>query len=349
MALLEVDDLCVHFTLPGMVLEAVGGVSFRLGRGECLGIVGESGAGKSVLGFSLVNLLAPPGRIVSGRIRLEGRELTTLSERRWRAIRGRRMAMVFQDPRATLDPLFTVGQQMHETLRAHRRLSRRLARRMVLHRLHQVGLEAPESQLARYPHQLSGGQCQRVVIAMALLLDPDIIIADEPTTALDVTTQGELVALLTSLCRTLDLSLIVISHDLAVIQQLTQRVLVMYAGRVVESGPTREVINDPQHPYTQALVDALPQMYPPRAPLRPIPGSPPAPGAAPTGCTFHPRCRYRHAGDDDLRRRCEGISPGLIPSGGSEVACHWVAQLIDHEMTDHEAIDAAQVHDESLG
>ncbi|WP_422917524.1 ABC transporter ATP-binding protein [Salinicola tamaricis] len=342
MALLEVDDLSVHFTLPGMVLETLAGVSFRLGRGDCLGIVGESGAGKSVLGFSLVNLLAPPGRIVSGRIRLEGRELTTLSERHWRAIRGRRMAMVFQDPCATLNPVLTVGQQMHETLRAHRRLSRRLARRMVLHRLHQVGLEAPESQLSRYPHQLSGGQCQRVVIAMALLLDPDIIIADEPTTALDVTTQAELVALLASLCRTLDLSLIVISHDLTVIQQLTQRVLVMYAGRVVESGPTRRDQRPPAplHPGAgrcpAADVSAA-------APLRPIPGSPPAPGAAPTGCAFHPRCRYRHAADDELRRRCEGSSPALIPSSGSEVACHWVARLIDQETS-----DAVEVHDEPL-
>lgn len=328
MALLEVEHLDVRFPLRQGEIRAVRDVSFALVRGERLGIVGESGAGKSVLAFSLLKLLSRPGRIASGQVRFEGRELTSLSDRQLRRIRGNRVAMVFQDPLTTLNPVLTIGQQMIESLKAHRRISSRQARAIAMHKLRQVQISSPERRLEQYPHQLSGGLCQRVVIAIALLLDPDIIIADEPTTALDVTTQAQIIALLRQLCDKHNVSLIVISHDLGVISQLTQRLLVMYAGRVVEQGPTREIINDAQHPYTQGLINALPQMTRPRQPLQQIPGSMPTLAETPTGCAFHPRCRYRFSMDRMPRRDCVERIPEAVRSGESQVACHWVAELI---------------------
>lgn len=336
MALLEVEHLDVRFPLRRGEIRAVRDVSFTLARGERLGIVGESGAGKSVLAFSLLKLLSRPGRIASGQVRFEGRELTSLSDRQLRRIRGNRMAMVFQDPMTTLNPVLTIGQQMIESLKAHRRISSRQARTIAVHKLRQVKISSPEQRLEQYPHQLSGGLCQRVVIAIALLLDPDIIIADEPTTALDVTTQAEIIALLRELCDKHNVSLIVISHDLGVISQLTQRLLVMYAGRIVERGPTREIINDAQHPYTQGLINALPQMTPPRQRLRQIPGSMPTLAQVPTGCAFHPRCRYRFSTDGTPRRDCVERIPEVVSSGECQVACHWVTELITTVSTEEE-------------
>ncbi|KAA0019271.1 ABC transporter ATP-binding protein [Salinicola corii] len=328
MALLEVEHLDVRFPLRHGEIRAVRDVSFALDRGERLGIVGESGAGKSVLAFSLLRLLSRPGRIVRGQVRFEGRELTQLSDRQLRRVRGNRVAMIFQDPLTTLNPVLTIGQQMIESLKAHRRISSRRARSVALHKLRQVQISSPEQRLAQYPHQLSGGLCQRVVIAIALLLDPDIIIADEPTTALDVTIQAEIIALLKQLCEKHNVSLIVISHDLGVIGRLTQRLLVMYAGRIVEQGPTREIINDAQHPYTQGLINALPQMALPRQPLAQIPGTMPSLSQVPGGCAFHPRCRYRFTPQGLPRQDCRERIPEAVASGESRVACHWVRELI---------------------
>ncbi|OLO05503.1 MULTISPECIES: ABC transporter ATP-binding protein [Salinicola] len=328
MALLEVEHLEVCFPSRDGEIRAVRDVSFTLERGERLGIVGESGAGKSVLAFSLLKLLSRPGRIVRGQVRFEGRELTPLSDRQLRRIRGNRVAMIFQDPLTTLNPVLTIGQQMIESLKAHRRIAARDARILALHKLRQLQVSSPEQRLEQYPHQLSGGLCQRVVIAIALLLDPDIIIADEPTTALDVTIQAEIIALLRQLCDKHNVGLIVISHDLGVIGQLTQRLLVMYAGRIVEQGPTREIINDAQHPYTQGLINALPQMTLPRQRLAQIPGNMPTLSRAPDGCAFHPRCRYGFTSSGQPRQDCRERVPGIIVSGDSQVACHWVQELI---------------------
>lgn len=328
MALLEVENLDVRFPLRHGEIQAVRDLSFQLERGERLGIVGESGAGKSVLGFSLVNLLAAPGRITAGSIRFEGRELVGLSERRWRHLRGRRIAMIFQDPRATLNPVLTIGVQMIETVRAHRRLGGRSARAMVLRTLEQVRIDAPESRLAQYPHELSGGLCQRVVIAIALLLDPDIIVADEPTTSLDVTIQADIVNLLLTLCQQRSISLILISHDLGVVNQLTHRLMIMYAGAIVEQGPTRQLLNDPQHPYTQALINALPEMTPPRQPLQQLPGAMPPLSAVPTGCAFHPRCPYRLDALGQPRQACTDTPPDFTDVADTQVACHVVRDLI---------------------
>ncbi|WP_251978093.1 ABC transporter ATP-binding protein [Salinicola avicenniae] len=330
MALLEVNGLDVQFPMRQQPLQALRGVAFHLERGERLGIVGESGAGKSVLAFSLLNLLSRPGFINAGSIRFEGQELVGLSERRLRRLRGRRLAMIFQDPMMTLNPLLTIGQQMVETLHAHRRLTRREARALAIGRLGHVQIAEPELRLRQYPHELSGGMRQRVVIAIALLLDPDIIIADEPTTALDVTTQANLIALLRQLCDKHNVGLILISHDLGVINQLTQRTLVMYAGSIVEQGPTRVLINDAQHPYTQGLVNALPQLTPPRQRLRQIPGPLPDPLDSPVGCAFHPRCPYRFHDDGTPREDCLARAPRLESAGEGRVACHWVREL--HEI-----------------
>ncbi|GHB09239.1 ABC transporter ATP-binding protein [Salinicola rhizosphaerae] len=328
MALLEVDNLDVRFPLRHGEIQAVRDLSFTLERGERLGIVGESGAGKSVLGFSLVNLLAAPGRIIGGSIRFEGRELIGLPEHRWRHLRGRRIAMIFQDPRATLNPVLTIGAQMIETVRAHRRLGGRSARAMVLRTLEQVRIDDPESRLAQYPHELSGGLCQRVVIAIALLLDPDIIVADEPTTSLDVTIQADIVNLLLTLCQQRSISLILISHDLGVVNQLTHRLMIMYAGAIVEQGPTRQLLNDPQHPYTQALINALPEMTPPRQPLQQLPGAMPSLSAVPTGCAFHPRCPYRLDALGQPRQVCIDTPPDFTDVADTQVACHVVRELI---------------------
>ena len=319
MALLQVENLEVCLELPEHSLTALEQISFTLGRGERLGIVGESGAGKSMLGFALLNLLAKPARIRSGKVHFDGRDLLSLPARELRKVRGNRIAMIFQDPMVTLNPSLTIGTQMMESLRAHRRISRADARRLALKKLEQVKLNDPEQLFEQYPYQLSVGMCQRVVIAISLLLEPDIVIADEPTTALDVTLQAEILQLLQELCDIHHLALIIISHDLAVVAQVTQRLLVMYAGRIVEQGPTRELINDAQHPYTQGLMNALPQLTLPGERLRQIPGNLPTLLNLPSGCAFHPRCAYRLSA-------CTQSQPGFTQVGGCQVACHMVAQ-----------------------
>jgi peptide/nickel transport system ATP-binding protein len=260
MNLLSVSNLNVNFHMKQRELAALIDVSFTLNRGERIAIVGESGAGKSVLGFSIVNLIGKPGYIASGSIRLENKEITTMNLRQLQEVRGKRIAMIFQDPMMTLNPVLTIGDQLVETIRSHTKIAYKDARNIAIEKLHHVQIASPEKRFDQYPHELSGGMRQRVIIASVLLLNPDIIIADEPTTALDVTIQAEILQLLLAICRDNGVALVLISHDLGVVSKVADRTLVMYAGRVVEEGPTLEIINDPQHPYTQGLLNALPQM-----------------------------------------------------------------------------------------
>lgn len=327
MALLEVNNLDVRFALRQGDVRALRDVCFSLDRGERLGIVGESGAGKSVAAFSLLNLIARPGYIAGGSINFDGHELTSMSDRALRKIRGHRISMIFQDPMMTLNPVLTIGEQMIECLKAHRRISSREARAISLRKLEQVQIPSPDKRLDHYPHELSGGMRQRIIIAIALLLDPDIIIADEPTTALDVTIQAEIMALLLELCEKHNVALILITHDLGVVSQVTQRMLVMYAGRVIEQGPTREIINDPQHPYTQGLMNALPQMATPGSRLNQIRGSMPSLNKLPSGCAFHPRCDFATRPEGELRPACVDQVPEFVDSGNCQVACHMVAEM----------------------
>lgn len=320
MALLSVQDLNVKFGGPFSGLSAVKNVSFELHRGERLGIVGESGAGKSITGFALMNLLSAPGFIESGKVLFDGKDMVRMHERQLRKVRGNRLAMIFQDPLVTLNPVLTVGQQMIETLLAHRRLRRDEAEFIAIQKLREVYIPSPEMRMRQYPHELSGGMRQRVIIAIALLLDPDLIIADEPTTALDVTTQADILELLLHLCMSNNVSLILITHDLGVVCQLTERIMVMYAGEIVETGKTREVINDPQHPYTQGLISALPQQTLPGRQLKSINGYMPSLLSMPSGCPFHPRCAY--ASDE-----CREKRPDLVQYRDASVACHEVNRL----------------------
>ena len=327
MALLEVRHLNVNFRLKNVELAALIDISFSLKQGERLAFVGESGAGKSVLGFSIVNLISKPGYIASGSIRLKDQELTHLSNRQMRHIRGKRIAMIFQDPMMTLNPVLTIGIQMVEAIRSHSKINYQDAKRIVLDKLHQVQIASPESRFDQYPHELSGGMRQRVIIATALLMTPDIIIADEPTTALDVTIQAEILELLQQICKESNVALILISHDLGVVSRIAERTIVMYAGRIVEEGPTLEIINDPQHPYTQGLLNALPQMTLPGQRLNQIQGVMPSLVDRPTGCAFHPRCPY-------AMEKCRQAPPEFIYNGISHVACYMVEDMLAHDASD---------------
>jgi len=291
MPMLEVQDLHVAFPQGRKSeVEALRGVDLTLEKGERLGVVGESGAGKSMLAFAILNLIAEPGRVSQGRIMFHDRNLLDLSERDIRAVRGNRISMIFQDPMVTLNPVLSIGTQMMETLRAHRRISGAKARALCIAKLREVAIPSPESRLDAYPHELSGGLRQRVVIAIALLTDPELIIADEPTTALDVTIQAEIMALILKLCRENDVALILITHDLGVVAEVTQRLMIMYAGKCVETGATGAIINAPHHPYSAGLLRALPQNAARGTRLYQIPGAMPPITALPTGCAYHPRC-----------------------------------------------------------
>lgn len=320
MSLLSVRDLTVKFGMRDGAVTALNRISFDLGKGERLGIVGESGAGKSITGFSLMNLLSQPGFIDAGKIYFDGEDIVQMNEAEMRNVRGNRMAMIFQDPMVTLNPVLTIGQQMIETLMAHRDLKYKEARQIAALKLREVYIPSPEERLEQYPHELSGGMRQRIIIAIALLLDPDLIIADEPTTALDVTIQADIMELLLQLCESNKVGLILITHDLGVVSQMTERVLVMYAGRIIEAGRTREVINDPQHPYTQGLISALPQQTLPGQRLKQIPGNMPTLTGIPSGCPFNPRCNF--AVD-----HCRTTLPETVQYGNAEVACHEVNRL----------------------
>jgi peptide/nickel transport system ATP-binding protein len=287
---LEVDGLVTEFEMRGGTARAVDGVSFRLAPGEVLGLVGESGSGKSVTGFSVLGLIDPPGRIAGGSIRFKGEELVGAPDERLRALRGNKIAMIFQDPMMTLNPVLRVDTQMIEAIRAHRKVGRAEARARAKEALEMVGIPAPEERLNAYPHQLSGGMRQRVAIAIAFLNEPDLIIADEPTTALDVTIQAQIIHEAQALCRRTGTALIWITHDLAVVAGLADRIAVMYAGRIVEQGATDDVIDRPLHPYTVGLLGSVPSANRRGEKLTQIPGMTPNILRLPEGCAFRERC-----------------------------------------------------------
>ncbi len=290
--LLDVEHLTTVFDLPDGPAPAVDDVSFEIARGETLGLVGESGSGKSVTAFSIIRLVQPPGRIAAGRIRFNGRDLLTLTEREMREVRGADIALIFQEPMTALNPVFTVGDQIAETLVVHRRATGREARARAIELLASVRIPDAADRVNDYPHQLSGGMRQRVLIAMALACRPSLVIADEPTTALDVTIQAEVLDLLREMKAARNLSLLLITHDLGVIAETADRVAVMYAGRIVEQGPVRAVFRQPQHPYTRGLLASMPGGAAGHR-LRAIEGSVPLLGNLPHGCAFHPRCPDR--------------------------------------------------------
>ena len=288
--LLEVQGLRTHFFTKAGVVRAVDDVSFTLDRGEVLGLVGESGSGKSITGYSIMGLVDPPGRIVEGSIRLDGSELTTLDAESMRKLRGNRVAMIFQDPMMTLNPVLRIDRQMTEAILAHDDVTEASALERARDALARVGIPSPDERLKAYPHQFSGGMRQRVAIAIALLNRPDLIIADEPTTALDVTIQGQILYEVQKLARETGTALVWITHDLSVVAGLADRVCVMYAGRIVERGTTAQVLDTPAHPYTQGLLDSVPSRNAPGERLRQIPGMTPSLLDLPAGCAFRERC-----------------------------------------------------------
>ncbi|OYT87103.1 MAG: methionine ABC transporter ATP-binding protein [Burkholderiales bacterium PBB6] len=313
-ALLEVDRLRVEFPTRHGKLLALDDVSFHIEAGEILGVVGESGAGKSLTGAAIIGLLEPPGRVAGGEIRLEGERIDNLTEAQWRHVRGRRIGAIFQDPLTSLNPLYTVGQQLVETIVTHLPLSAAEARVRAVDLLRKTGIPAPEARVDQYPHQFSGGMRQRVVIALALAAEPRLIVADEPTTALDVSIQAQIIALLRQLAKEQGTAVMLVTHDMGVIAETCDRVAVMYAGRVVEVGPVQQVLHAPAHPYTQGLMGAIPVMGESRDRLLQIDGSMPRLNAMPDGCAFHPRC-------DRATEHCRQARPTLLRAGPTSAAC----------------------------
>ncbi|HEV7372195.1 ABC transporter ATP-binding protein [Arenibaculum sp.] len=312
---LEVRDLTTEYRMKAGIVRSVNGVSFSLGAGEILGLVGESGSGKSVTGLSIMGLIEPPGRVAGGSIRLQGEELVGLPEARMREHRGRRVSMVFQDPMTTLNPVITIGGQFHEALRAHRRIGRREADDVAERALAQVGIPSPRQRLSAYPHELSGGMRQRVGIAIALAHDPAVVIADEPTTALDVTVQSQILHLVQALVRDRGTAMVWVTHDLSVVAGLCDRIAVMYAGRIVEIGAARDVLTAPRHPYTRGLIASIPGDAEPGSRLVQIPGLPPSPLSLPEGCSFAPRCTRATAA-------CRDVPVFAEHRPGHAVRCH---------------------------
>jgi oligopeptide/dipeptide ABC transporter ATP-binding protein len=315
--LLSVRDLRTYFYTEGGVAQAVDGVSFDIAAGETVGLVGESGCGKSVTALSLLRLIRPPGRIESGSaIQFDGHDLVTLDEKSMRELRGARMSMVFQEPMTALNPVFKIGDQIAEVVRVHRGGTKREARERAIKMLEIVGFASPAERVDDYPHQLSGGMRQRVVIAMALVMNPALVIADEPTTALDVTIQAQILELLRELQQKFGMSILLITHDLGVVAETVSRVIVMYGGEIVEQAPVGELFAAAHHPYTEGLLNAMPQVGQERERLATIPGSVPPPTAWPKGCRFHDRCQY--AWD-----RCVTEHPPLYQIGNGHVSrCH---------------------------
>ena len=311
---LAVRDLVIEFPTRRGTLRAVDGIGLDIAAGEILGVVGESGAGKSLTGAAVIGLLEPPGRIASGEILLSGRRIDNLSHAEMRKVRGREIGAIFQDPLTSLNPVFTVGQQLVETIRTHTDLSAAQARVRALELFREVGIPAPELRIDHYPHQFSGGMRQRVVIALALCANPKLIIADEPTTALDVSIQAQITALLKRLCRQHGTAVMLVTHDMGVIAETADRVAVMYAGRIAEIGPVAEVVRHPRHPYTSGLMGSIPSLRQRTAKLTQIDGSMPRLGAMPTGCAFHPRCTR-------MIERCRGERPELLDGGRTLAAC----------------------------
>ena len=312
--LLEVRNLRVEFPTRRGTLVAVDDLSFEIAPGEVLGVVGESGAGKSLTGMAIIGLLEPPGRIASGEIRLEGERIDNLSPEAMRRIRGKRIGAIFQDPLTSLNPLFTIGEQLIETIQAHLDLDQRQARARAIELLAEVGIPAPELRIDNYPHHFSGGMRQRVVIALALCARPRLIVADEPTTALDVSIQAQIIDLLKKLARENGAAVMLITHDMGVIAETADRVAVMYAGRLAEIGPVKEVIHAPRHPYTSGLMSSIPKLGDLRQALAQIDGAMPRLTAIPQGCAFNPRCPKRF-------ERCMTDRPSPMPAGVNQAAC----------------------------
>ena len=312
--LLEVRNLRVEFNSRRGTLVAIDDVSFDIAPGEVLGVVGESGAGKSITGTAIIGLLEPPGHIAGGEILLEASRIDNLPAEAMRKIRGRRIGAIFQDPLTSLNPLYTVGQQLIETIQTHLPLNAEQARKRAIELLGEVGIPAPERRIDHYPHQFSGGMRQRVVIALALCAEPKLIIADEPTTALDVSIQAQIITLLKRLCRDNGTAVMLVTHDMGVIAETADRVAVMYAGRIVEIGPVQEVIHNPQHPYTAGLMGSIPSVGTELERLPQIEGSMPRLNAIPKGCPFNPRCPR-------VFDRCRVERPDLLPADRSLAAC----------------------------
>ena len=312
--LLQVRHLRVEFPTRHGTLVALDDVSLDIGPGEILGVVGESGAGKSLTGAAIIGLLEPPGRIAGGEILLEGERIDHLPPDAMRRIRGRRIGAIFQDPLTSLNPLYTVGQQLVETIETHLPLSRAQAHARAIELLAATGIPAPEARIDQYPHQFSGGMRQRVVIALALAAQPRLIIADEPTTALDVSIQAQIISLLKRLCREQGASIMLVTHDMGVIAETCDRVAVMYAGRVAEVGPVAEVLHRPRHPYTAGLMASIPALDVRRERLAQIDGAMPRLNAMPAGCAFHPRCPR-------ASERCHRERPDPRPVGHGQAAC----------------------------
>jgi len=314
MSLLQVDNLVVEFPSRHGTLRALDGISFDIAPGEILGVVGESGAGKSLTGAAIIGLLEPPGRIASGSIRLHGQRIDQLSNDQMRHIRGRQIGAIFQDPLTSLNPLYSVGRQIVETIQAHLPVSHQEAKQRAIRLLQDTGIPAAAERIDHYPHQFSGGMRQRVVIALALAAEPQLIVADEPTTALDVSIQAQIISLLKSICKERGAAVMLITHDMGVIAETCDRVAVMYAGRIAEIGPVHQVINQPAHPYTSGLMAAIPDMNSDRERLNQIDGAMPRLNAIPTGCAFNPRC-------PEVFERCRQERPDLMPARGTQAAC----------------------------
>ncbi|MFM1990559.1 MAG: Dipeptide transport ATP-binding protein DppD [Pseudomonadota bacterium] len=312
--LLEVRNLRVEFPTRRGTLVAIDDVSFDIAPGEVLGVVGESGAGKSITGAAIIGLLEPPGRIAGGEIRLAGQRIDDLDPARMRRVRGKQIGAIFQDPLTSLNPLYTVGRQLVETIRTHLDLTEAQARRRAIDLLKDTGIPAAEERIDHYPHQFSGGMRQRVVIALALAAEPRLIVADEPTTALDVSIQAQIIALLKRLCREHGTAVMLVTHDMGVIAETADRVAVMYAGRVAEIGPVADVIHAPRHPYTVGLMGSIPSVGETRERLAQIDGAMPRLNAIPKGCAFNPRC-------PKVFGVCRERRPDLMPAGSSQAAC----------------------------
>jgi peptide/nickel transport system ATP-binding protein len=321
--LLEVRNLRVEFPTRRGTLVALHDVSFAIAPGEILGVVGESGAGKSMTGSAIIGLLEPPGRIAGGEILLEGKRIDNLSQDQLRRIRGRRIGAIFQDPLTTLNPLYTVGRQLAETMQTHLDLSDSEARKRAVGWLEMVGIPAARQRIDSYPHEFSGGMRQRVVIALALCAEPRLVVADEPTTALDVSIQAQVIALLKGLAREKNTSMMLVTHDMGVIAETADRVAVMYAGRVIEVGPVREVVKQPHHPYSVGLMASIPPLDHRVDRLAQIDGSMPRLNAVPPGCPFNPRC-------PKVFDRCKTERPELLDAGSTQAACWLYAPGAPH-------------------
>jgi peptide/nickel transport system ATP-binding protein len=322
MSLLQVNNLIVEFPSRHGTLRAIDDISFEIAPGEILGVVGESGAGKSLTGAAIIGLLEPPGRIASGQVLLEGQRIDNLSHDAMRHIRGRKIGAIFQDPLTSLNPLYTVGRQLTETIQAHLPVDDGEARRRAIGLLEDTGIPAAAERIDHFPHQFSGGMRQRVVIALALAAEPKLIVADEPTTALDVSIQAQIIHLLKRVCKERGAAVMLITHDMGVIAETCDRVAVMYAGRVAEIGPVHEVINQPAHPYTMGLMAAIPDITIDRERLNQIDGAMPRLNAIPTGCAYNPRCPR-------VFDRCLVERPGLLHAGATRAAC-WLHDASPH-------------------